>query len=236
MSQQLSDYIASEHAKGTSNEAIFSALLAQGWTVDVIQAHLSATDKPQAAATAQTARAEPAEDSKQRTVRIVLLGGAILVGLGIFSFIASNWQEMTRGMKLGVVVGAMLVADVLGWFFKERWQAARTGEALLLLGSLIYGGAIFLTAQLFQIRANWPDGFLLWMFGVIAMAFAVEWFPLFYLAVVLGVIVLFGHPFMFFTNDSSFLFTSAALLFAMTVVSALAGWAIHRRAPMKEST
>lgn len=222
MDQKVVDYIKTNLSLGKSKEGIYKELLNQGFTIENIQASFNSITSEQ-----------DKEDTQKKTIRIILTIAAILVGAGIFSFIASNWQGMTKPIKIAVILTAMLIAYFLGWYFKEKMNLLKTGEMLILLGAIIYGAGIFLVAQMFNIRANWPDGFILWMLGTIAMAFAVESFPLFYLAVPLGIIAIIGHPLGIFTSFtySSFLLTSSFLLITATAVTFATGWAIRRKMP-----
>jgi uncharacterized membrane protein YgdD (TMEM256/DUF423 family) len=95
----------------------------------------------------------------KKTVRVVATIGAILIGLGIFSFIAANWQEMTREGKMLTVIFSMLCVDAIGWYLREMAHLEKSGEAMLFLGSLIFGGAIFLAAQMYNTRVYWPMDF-----------------------------------------------------------------------------
>ncbi len=220
--QNFSNYIQTSLSQGKSKEEIYKELLNQGFTIEAIQENFQAITT-----------GEEKEDTQKRTIQIVLTIAAVLVGAGIFSFIASNWQEMTRIMKVLIIIAAMLASYVLSWYTKEKLQLIKTGEALMLLGSIIYGAGIFLVAQMFHIRANWPDGFILWMLGVIVMAYAVELFPLFYLSIVLGIIALIGHPFLIFTpfGHDTFLFTSSFLLLIAAVATFVVGWTIWKKMP-----
>ena len=222
MDQKVVDHIKTNLSQGKSKEEIYKELLSQGTTIEAIQASFNSI----------TSEKEK-EDIQKQTIRIILTIAAILVGAGIFSFIASNWQEMTQPLKIGVILIAMITAYSLGWYFKEKMNFLKTGEALILLGSIIYGAGIFLVAQMFNIRANWPDGFILWMLGTIAMAYAVESFPLFYLAIPLGVVAIIGHPFGIFTSFTynSFLLTSSLLLIMATVVTFVIGWEVRQKMP-----
>jgi uncharacterized membrane protein len=103
--------------------------------------------------------------------------------------------------------------------------------ALILLGTIIYGAGIFLVAQMFNIRANWPDGFILWMIGTIAMAFAVEIYSLFYLAILLGIIALVGLPSLIYFGFGYFLLTSSYLLLVATLTTFVAGSIVRKKLP-----
>ena len=218
--QKIVEYIQSSLTQGKSKEEIYKELLNQGWGVDAIQDAFN-----------QIVTKEEKEDTQKRTIRIIVTIGAILVGVGIFSFIAANWQEMTKLAKVLIIVIAMIFSYTGGWFLREKWHYEKTGEALLLLGAIIYGAGIFLIAQMFHIRGNWPDGFILWMIGTIVMAFAVESFSLFYLAIPVGITAIIGHPFGIFGAYNPFLLTSSFLLLIATIVTFTAGWLVKKRMP-----
>lgn len=219
---KLSEYVKTSLAQGKPKEEIYKELLGQGCTIEIIQESFNSIETEQ-----------EKEDTSKKTIRIIVTIGAVLVGAGIFSFIAANWLEMTKPIKIGIILISMIVSYGAGWYLKEKSELQKTGNALILLGSIIYGAGIFLVAQMFNIRANWPDGFILWMIGTIAMAFAVESYPLFYLAIPLGIIALIGHPFGIFTSFryNVFLLTSSFLLLAATIITFAAGWIVRKKIP-----
>lgn len=220
--QKVVDYIKTSLAQGKTKEELYKELLSQGWTIEIIQENFNAIGTEQ-----------EKEDTSKKTIRIIVTIAAVLVGAGIFSFIAANWLEMTKPIKIAIILIAMIIAYGAGWYLKEKSELLKTGEALILLGSIIYGAGIFLVAQMFNIRANWPDGFILWMIGTIAMAFAVESYPLFYLAIPLGIIAIVGHPFGIFTGFgyNSFLLTSSFLLLVATIITFATGWIVRKKMP-----
>ncbi|GIW66910.1 MAG: hypothetical protein KatS3mg095_0808 [Candidatus Parcubacteria bacterium] len=209
--QELIKYIQLSLVQGKSKEEIYKELLNLGWEVDVIQDAFN-----------QIVTKEEKEDIQKRIIRIIVTIGAILVGLGIFAFVAANWQEMTKAMKVLIIVIAMTASYTGGWFLREKWHSPKTGEALILLGSIIYGAGIFLVGQMFNIRVNWPDGFILWMIGTIFMAFAVKSFPLFYLAILVGIAAIVNYIFSL---------TYFVLLLTATIVTFITGWLVKKRIP-----
>jgi len=220
---QVVDYLKVSLAQGKSKEELYKELLGQGWTIDVIQESFKAVG----------ATEEEKEDSHKRTVGIIVTIGAVLIGAGVFSFIAANWMGMTRPLKVVLILIFMAISYGAGWYLKEKYNFPKVGETLILLGAIIYGAGIFLVAQMFNIRANWPDGFILWMMGAVAMAFAAESFLLFYLAIPLGIVAILGHPLGIFTGFaySPFMLTSSFLLLAATVLTFVTGWAIRKKMP-----
>jgi len=221
--KKVVDYIKTSLSQGKTKEELYIEFLSQGWTVEAIQKNFNAISS------------EPEkEDTSKKTIHIIVTIGAVLIGAGIFSFIAANWQEMSKPIKIGVILVSMLASYAAGWHLKENLNMEKNGGALFLLGSIIYGAGIFLVAQMFHTRANWPDGFILWMFGVIAVAFAIESFSHFYLAILLGFIAMVGHPIEIFTGIfgyRAFLLTSSFLLLVVTVVTFVTGWIIRKRMP-----
>lgn len=221
--QKLVEYIQLSLTQGKPKEEIYKELLNQGWGIDAIQDAFN-----------QIVTKEEKEDTQKRTIRIIVTIGAILVGVGIFSFIAANWQEMTKVVKVLIIVIAMIASYAGGWFLREKWHYEKTGEALLLLGAIIYGAGIFLIAQMFHTRGNWPDGFILWMIGTIVMAFAAESFSLFYLAIPVAIAAIIGHYFGIFgtfAGYNPFLLTSSFLLLIATIVTFITGWLVKKRIP-----
>jgi len=221
--QKIVEYIQQSLTQGKSKEEIYKELLSQGWSIDAIQDAFN-----------QIATKEEKEDIQKRVIRIIVTIGAIFIGVGVFSFIAACWPGMSKIMKVFIIVIAMISSYSGGWFLRERSHYERTGESLLLLGGIIYGAGIFLIAQIFHIRGDWPDGFILWMIGTIIMAFAVESFFLFSLAILVGIIAIIGYPFGISRVSGvydPFLLTSFFLLLTATIVTFIAGWLMKKRVP-----
>ena len=219
--QKIIDYLKTSIAKGKTKEDLYKELLGKGCTLEFIQDNFNAIDAKQ-----------ENEDAPKRTIHIIVTIGTILVGAGIFSFIAANWQEMSRPLKIGIILSSMLVSYGVGWYVQDALKLEKTGAALFLLGTIIYGAGIFLVAQMFNMRTHWPDGFILWMFGALAVAFALESFPHFYLAIILGFVAVIGHPVAIFEvtlGDDPFLLTSSFLLLIVTIVTFITGWIIRKR-------
>lgn len=98
--------------------------------------------------------------------------GALLIGAGVILVFAYNWAAMSRYSKVSVILGALLLAHLAGWVFSRRAQSVRLGESLHVLGTMLFGAGIWLIAQIYHIDAHYPDGFLLWGLGALAMAWA----------------------------------------------------------------
>jgi uncharacterized membrane protein len=180
---ELKTWIADRVNAGESREQVYLALLQAGHTVEAIEEAYQAS-----AAGANGA------DLQQRVIRIVLVVGAILVGAGVFSFIAANWAAMADWLRIAVIVAGMAVFSTVGIIVRERTGSRLTGETLLLIGSIIFGAGVFLVAQIYNVQGNWPDGFMLWMLGALAMAVAVRSRGVLVLGLVVGFVAAVGYP------------------------------------------
>ncbi|HIN64327.1 MAG TPA: DUF2157 domain-containing protein [Candidatus Obscuribacterales bacterium] len=107
---------------------------------------------------------------------------------------AANWQQIPAIVKLLVILGAVNLTNYFGWKLKfEPGNQPKMGAALLLLGSLFYGAAIWLVAQIFNLEVNFSGGILLWALGTLATALATSTLPLGCLAAILGGMWLFAN-------------------------------------------
>jgi uncharacterized membrane protein len=110
---------------------------------------------------------------------IVFCGlGATIVGLGIILLLAYNWDDIPRFGKLGLVLGSIAAAHGAGLWLrcKDGWRAG-LGEVSFLLGSMLFGAGIWLVAQMYNIDEHYPNGFLFWGLGALALAWALESVP-----------------------------------------------------------
>jgi uncharacterized membrane protein len=93
-------------------------------------------------------------------VRVLATVGAAGIGLGVILFFAANWDGIPRLARLVLLAGSIVGLYAGG----DRLRAARprVGEALLLLGCLLFGASLFLVGQMFNVAAHDPLAFLLW--------------------------------------------------------------------------
>jgi uncharacterized membrane protein len=95
--------------------------------------------------------------------------GAMLVGLGFLSWVAANWVEFSRVFRVGLILAAYALSILLAWWL-ELSRLPKTSRALLLLGSFIYGGGIFLIAQIFNEGGRYTTALFWWMVGIVPVA------------------------------------------------------------------
>ena len=90
-----------------------------------------------------------------------------LIGCGVVTFVAAHWDEMDRGIKVALLLLAMLAAHGTGyWLWRVRKPARpHLGHSLTVLGTLIFGASIMLFGQIFHISGRLDDAFLAWGAG-----------------------------------------------------------------------
>lgn len=218
--QKVVEYVKKAQAEGVSKELIYKQLLSEGTSIDAIQsAYLALMED------------ESKVDTSKKTIRLIVAIAIFLIGAGVFSFIAANWQGISSVGKVILILAAMLTSYGSGWYLKEQKNFLRTGNGLIVLGVIIYGAGIFLIAQIFHLKIDWPDGLILWMLGSIAMAYAADVFALFSLALPLGVMVSLSSPMSLMqpirTGQSQF--GSTFLMIIATIVLFDAGLRLRKR-------
>ena len=109
-----------------------------------------------------------------RTVSVVAIMGATLIGLGIIAFIAANWSEIPALAKLGLMVGGTPLIYAAGWLLSYRFGFVRIGTAVILLGAIAFGAAIHLVAQTYHVPVNHPNLMPAWFLGIIPLAYVIR--------------------------------------------------------------
>lgn len=111
--------------------------------------------------------------------------GAVLLALAGLSFIAANWADLSRLVRFAIIITALWSSFAgAAIAFARRYDAL--GHALALLGAALFGGAIVLTAQTFNMSAFRNTGVLIWAIGALATALAIPSRPVLILAAVVG--------------------------------------------------
>ena len=111
--------------------------------------------------------------------------GAILLAMSALSFVAANWDAMPRLTRFTVILSALWLAMAGAGRVLDK-GAAVTGHALALLGVALFGAAILLTAQTFNMSAFRNTAVLIWCLSGLATAFAIPSRPVLILATLLG--------------------------------------------------
>ena len=110
---------------------------------------------------------------------VILLGlGGILLGLGMITFVAANWQEWPRGFRVFLLLSLFVGVNASGFYLWRRPAAKpglqRLGHGLLLAGALILGANMALMSQMFHQTGEAYELYFFWGLGVVAMAYSLR--------------------------------------------------------------
>ncbi len=109
---------------------------------------------------------------------------SVLLAFGVFSFVASHWNEMPRLARLALLF-ALLWAGyaAAGMLFARNMRAF--GDAAILFAVAVFGASIALISQMFHIDGNPPDGVYAWWIGTLLAGVLLRSNPALALAMVL---------------------------------------------------
>jgi len=111
--------------------------------------------------------------------------GAVLLGLSALSFVGANWEAIPPLARFGILL-ASLWASLLGSGAAFTHKAPRLGHALALLGLALFGAAILLTAQTFNMTSFRNTAVLIWALAGSVLAWQLGSRPVLILAAGLG--------------------------------------------------
>jgi uncharacterized membrane protein len=173
--------------------------------------------------------------------------GAVMVGLGVILFFAYNWHAIPKAAKLALVFGALAAAHGAAMVVARRSDAHHgVVEGLHVLGTMLFGAGIWLVAQIYHIDEHYPNAFLVWSLGALALAWVMPsvvqaLLALFLVSFWAGVEVFEFHspmhaapllvvmgvlPLAWWRRSPTLLFCGVAVLYLVTAFTA--GWIDHR--------
>ncbi|MBT2727216.1 DUF2157 domain-containing protein [Bacillus sp. ISL-75] len=104
--------------------------------------------------------------------KTLLYVGSILIGAGVLSFIASNWDEIGKIAKLLLIIVLFVASNLAG--FKMEMNYPKTSKSLYYVGVLVFGAGIFLVEQMFHLGTNSQNAFLWWSLGILPLAWVLR--------------------------------------------------------------
>ncbi len=111
-----------------------------------------------------------ADARRARTLFFALCGLALLMfSAGLLLLIGYNWEALPRAARVGLVFTAVTLAFTASSAAYAHARPA-AGELLAFVGTLFYGNAIWLLAQVYHIESHWPDGAMWWGLGALLVA------------------------------------------------------------------
>ncbi|MEF0943182.1 DUF2157 domain-containing protein [Rhizobium sp. BR 362] len=124
-------------------------------------------DAPAAAAILSEYDSRPASFSLGRALAVM---AALLVGVAILLFVASNWEAIPRIIRFfGLIV--LIWAFYLGAAYSFARGHSILGSAVLILGTMSFGGAMSLVGQMYNLSGDELTMMIVW-FAVACVAAA----------------------------------------------------------------
>ena len=115
-----------------------------------------------------------------------------MTGLGVILLIAANWDTISDMMKTVLVIGATTLTYIVAYYWSyHNTNYPKTGQALFLLGSVLYGASIFLLGQIYNIGGTFADALLIWAIPTVLLSSATHFSTLF----ILGIVLIYGFIF-----------------------------------------
>ena len=145
--------------------------------------------------------------------------GAVLVGLGIITFFAANWNEIPRSVKLGALIVGIVLSYGAGFFLWQRLGYTAVGISLVLLGCIIYGAGVHLIGQIYHVPVDHPNLTAFWFLGVLPLAYVTRSKPVMFLSIVLFLVAA-GFRLPHWLRD---VYDADAVILASVMYLALAG-------------
>lgn len=103
-------------------------------------------------------------DSVFSAGRVLLILAAVLLSAAILLLVAANWDAIPRLLRVGGIL-----ALIWAFHLSAAWCLNRglrgPGAALLVLGTLTFGGAIALVGQMYHLSGDAADALLVWFAG-----------------------------------------------------------------------
>jgi uncharacterized membrane protein len=109
------------------------------------------------------------EEAASRLPAIFAMLGALMLAASVSAFVAANWQEIPRTVRL---VGILTV--IAGCFFPalllDRRGMPNGADAAITLATLCFGAGVALVGQMYHLPADWPAGAMLIAIGGLVAA------------------------------------------------------------------
>ncbi len=115
---------------------------------------------------------------------ILILLAVICLGFGAITFVAANWDDISRFTRLLIIFGAMWAAWGSSAVFHAR-NHTTAAQIFVLLACILFGAGIMLLAQLYHIQGEPRDAVWLWSIGTLVGASLTRSSPALSLAIVL---------------------------------------------------
>ncbi|MDR1508842.1 MAG: DUF2157 domain-containing protein [Synergistaceae bacterium] len=139
--------------------------------------------------------------------------GVTMIGLGVLSFIAANWDALGRFVKITLIVG-LYAASVAAAYFCEIKGRKTAAETLILLSGFLLMGGIALMSQVFHISGSVESLLLTWLIVYMPAFLIVRKLPIFLLYEVVTLFYL-NTAFIYYMKDNGSFYGMASSSYAL---------------------
>ncbi len=129
------------------------------------------------------------QQASSRFTFLLIVVGSVLIGLGIITYVAANWQDIPKVFRTLLLFGLFTATNLSGFWLHRRSDKLQQilGQGLLLIGGMTLGATMALMAQMYHISGPLHPLLITWSIGVAVMAYCLQNGPLGVLsALVLG--------------------------------------------------
>lgn len=103
---------------------------------------------------------------QSRFAAVLATIAAVLLGFAAMTFVAANWEQMSRLARIGLLVVGLWSAYAAAAALIARGLHVFAHGAVLA-GAGLFGASIMLVAQMYHLDGNPPDAVLLWAVGAL---------------------------------------------------------------------
>ena len=115
--------------------------------------------------TAQSIRtARFSDEAKSRLPGIFAMLGALMLAASVSAFVAANWQEIPRLVRLVGILTLIAGCFFPAWLLQRRGHPA-AADAAITFATLCFGAGIALVGQMYHLPGDWPAGAMLVAIG-----------------------------------------------------------------------
>ena len=155
------------------------------------------------------------------------MAGALLLGVGVITWFAAHWNEISKLLKLVLIVTALVGSHVAHGLCLTRGTLPKLAQGMALLSVLFFGAAIMLIGQIYHIDAHFPDGIALWAAGGLLTSWLLVSQPAMVVSIALAAVWTWNEQFEFRGMNwplLGYLALAAVLLFRNEWKTAARGW------------
>jgi uncharacterized membrane protein len=113
-------------------------------------------------------------EESHNLVSIIATFGAILIGLGILTLVALNWEQIPDLLRVLILFVITFGAYWAGYELRFKRSFPKVGSSLIFLGAILFGVSIILISQIYNLSSDNVHWMLLWFIGIIVVAYLLE--------------------------------------------------------------